>query len=221
MPVDEVDVPTTVAVDPLEHQGLVFEIARMYRCRGIGLRDLVSEGQIGLLIACRRFDPGRGFRFATYACHWIRKTILEAIRNHPRPLRIPLDVLTARANVRNGKVRQDELIPGLRRRIEAADHVLCRRTLADPEVVGRCHVDRRRAGGDRGLSPGTEELLRVLTPAERAVVSSRHGLGGVGEDSWGEIAGRMGVTPQRVRVIYRAALGRMRLHRRATSRAAS
>src|SRR5438067_13874927 len=68
---------------------LVISIAKRYRCRGLSFEDLVQEGIIGLIAAIVRFDPDRGYRFSTYATHWIRQAIGRAIDNHSRLIRLP------------------------------------------------------------------------------------------------------------------------------------
>lgn len=71
---------------------LVISIAKRYRCRGLSFEDLVQEGIIGLMAAIARFDPEKGYRFSTYATHWIRQAIGRAIDNHGRLIRLPSHV---------------------------------------------------------------------------------------------------------------------------------
>lgn len=71
---------------------LVLNIAKHYRNRSIPFEDLVQEGAIGLMNAVERFDPDRGFRFSTYATHWIRQTIGRAIGNKSKSIRLPAHV---------------------------------------------------------------------------------------------------------------------------------
>jgi RNA polymerase primary sigma factor len=74
---------------------LVISIAKRYRCRGLAFEDLVQEGIIGLMAAIARFDPEKGYRFSTYATHWIRQAIGRAIDNHGRLIRLPSHVSDA------------------------------------------------------------------------------------------------------------------------------
>lgn len=71
---------------------LVVSIARRYRCRGLAFEDLIQEGLVGLMAAVSRYDPDRGYRFSTYATHWIRQAIGRAIDNHGRLIRLPSHV---------------------------------------------------------------------------------------------------------------------------------
>jgi len=71
---------------------LVINIAKSYRNRSIPLEDLIQEGAIGLMQAAERFDPDKGFRFSTYATHWIRQSIGRAIDNKSKAIRLPAHV---------------------------------------------------------------------------------------------------------------------------------
>ncbi len=71
---------------------LVINIAKGYRNRAIPLEDLIQEGAIGLMQAAERFDPDKGFRFSTYATHWIRQAIGRAIDNKSKAIRLPAHV---------------------------------------------------------------------------------------------------------------------------------
>ncbi len=71
---------------------LVINIAKGYNCRYIPLEDLIQEGAIGLMQATERFDPDKGFRFSTYATHWIRQAIGRAIDNKGKSIRLPAHI---------------------------------------------------------------------------------------------------------------------------------
>ena len=71
---------------------LVINVARTYHNCLIPFEDLIQEGAIGLMTAAERFDPSKGYRFSTYATHWIRQSISRAIDNKSKPIRLPAHV---------------------------------------------------------------------------------------------------------------------------------
>jgi RNA polymerase primary sigma factor len=84
---------------------LVINIAKTYRNRSIPLEDLIQEGAIGLMQAAERFDPDKGFRFSTYATHWIKQAIGRAIDNKSKAIRLPAHVSQSLRKVEKEKVR--------------------------------------------------------------------------------------------------------------------
>ena len=84
---------------------LVINIAKSYRNRTIPLEDLIQEGAIGLMQAAERFDPDKGFRFSTYATHWIRQSIGRAIDNKSKAIRLPAHVSQSLRRIEREKTR--------------------------------------------------------------------------------------------------------------------
>lgn len=84
---------------------LVINIAKTYRNRSIPLEDLIQEGAIGLMQAADRFDPDKGFRFSTYATHWIRQAIGRAIDNKSKAIRLPAHVSQSLRRIEKERTR--------------------------------------------------------------------------------------------------------------------
>ncbi|MBX3118137.1 MAG: RNA polymerase sigma factor RpoD/SigA [Fimbriimonadaceae bacterium] len=84
---------------------LVINIAKSYRSRAVPLEDLIQEGAIGLMQAAERFDPNKGFRFSTYATHWIRQAIGRAIDNKSKAIRLPAHVSQSLRKVERERIR--------------------------------------------------------------------------------------------------------------------
>lgn len=84
---------------------LVINIAKTYRSKAIPFEDLIQEGAIGLMQAAERFDPEKGFRFSTYATHWIRQAIGRAIDNKSKAIRLPAHVSQSLRRVEKERLR--------------------------------------------------------------------------------------------------------------------
>jgi RNA polymerase primary sigma factor len=194
--------------DPRQYEGLVVSIARRYRGLGLPLDDLISEGQCGLLNACKLFDRSWGVEFMTYATPAIRFAIVNAIAAQAGPIRIPRDLRAAIARGetpdRPGRLRAAIAVAGLQPR--------------DADVA-------RVADRDRGpCAPGADaaalpwEWLRELVgpavaslPTRTAeIVRMRYGLGGHAPMELHAIGRAMGITKERVRQIVQAALAKLR-----------
>ncbi len=95
------------ALDKLTTANLRFvvSVAKQYQNQGMSLTDLINEGNLGLVKAARRFDETRGFKFISYAVWWIRQSILQAINEHGRTVRIPLNKISELSKIKKSKLR--------------------------------------------------------------------------------------------------------------------
>lgn len=131
------------------HLRLAFKIARGYRGYGLPLGDLIAEGNLGLMQAATRFDPDRGFRFATYAVWWVRATIQEYILHNWSLVKIGTTAAQKKLffNLRALKGRLEELEEG-----DLSPAAVCgiatELDVPEAEVVEM----NRRLGGDRSLN---------------------------------------------------------------------
>ena len=90
------------ALDKLVRANLRFvvSVAKQYQNQGLSLQDLIDEGNLGLVKAAQRFDETRGFKFISYAVWWIRQSILQAVAEQARVIRLPMNQVGALAKVK-------------------------------------------------------------------------------------------------------------------------
>lgn len=225
------------ALDRLVESNLRFvvSVARRYANRGVPLDVLVTEGNLGLVRAARRFDPSRGVRFVSYAVWWIRQAMLSALSRDGRIVRIPtgrLDearrVAAARRRLsqeRGRTVRPDELALELgieESRVREALRLRSRDLSLDapaPARSGDPLLDRvadphgedpvRRMERDALAATLRDGLLR-LPEREAEVLRRYYGLDGEEPATLTQIGATLGVSRERVAVLRERALRRLR-----------
>ena len=213
----------------------VVSIAKEYAHYGVPLEDLINEGNLGLLKAAQRFDETRGYKFISYAVWWIRQSILAALANHSKIVRMPLN----RARVLNQiKKATSELQQNLRRKPEP-EEIAVRLNLSIDEVKDTLPLmqdnfflddfvgndedstyldfleDTRSQGPDSGvlendLHDSVERMLRDLKEREALVLRLYYGLGTDKEMTLEEIGQIMGLTRERIRQIKEEAFDKIR-----------
>jgi len=213
----------------------VVSIAKEYAHYGVPLEDLINEGNLGLLKAAQRFDETRGYKFISYAVWWIRQSILAALANHSKIVRMPLN----RARVLNQIKRvSSELQQDLRRK-PLPEEIAARLGLSLDEVkdtlplmqdnfflddyVGNdedsTYLDfledtRSRTPDSRvleeDLMESIERMLCDLKPREARVLRMYYGLGADKEMTLEEIGQIMGLTRERIRQIKEEAFEKIR-----------
>ena len=214
---------------------LVVRVARRYLNRGLSLLDLIEEGNLGLLHAVTKFQPGRGTRFSTYAVWWIRQAVSRALANQARMIRLPvhIEVLLGRYMKKKAALTQDlgrapnteEIAKALGQPVEEVEHIerVSQRPVSLDAPIGQDGggtlqdlVKDAEALPGAGLAAALrarEDLARVLRDlpeAERGVLELRFGLEGEEPRTLESIGRQLGITRERVRQIEAAALARLR-----------
>ncbi len=212
----------------------VVSVAKQYQNQGLSLPDLINEGNLGLIKAAEKFDETRGFKFISYAVWWIRQSILQALAEQSRIVRLPLNQVGSLNKINKAFARfeqEHERVPSPEEL--ASELELPREKVTDTlRVAGRhISVDAPFADGednslldvlvnpdspnaDRGLineSLATEidRALETLTERERDIIRYFFGIG-CSEMTLEEIGEKFDLTRERVRQIKEKAIRRLR-----------
>ncbi|MFI3287770.1 MAG: RNA polymerase sigma factor RpoD/SigA [Rikenellaceae bacterium] len=212
----------------------VVSVAKQYQNQGLTLPDLINEGNLGLIKAAEKFDETRGFKFISYAVWWIRQSILQALAEQSRIVRLPLNQVGSLNKINKASARfeqENERTPSSEELARVLD--LPKEKVQDTMRVSGRHisVDAPFAEGednslldvlvnsdspnaDRTLineSLGVEidRALSTLTDRERDIVKYFFGIGAA-EMTLEEIGDEFGLTRERVRQIKEKAIRRLR-----------
>ena len=218
----------------------VVSVAKQYQNQGLSLPDLINEGNLGLIKAAQRFDETRGFKFISYAVWWIRQSILQALAEQSRIVRLPLNKvgLTNRISKAFSQLEQEyEREPSAEELAEALD-------LEIDEVASTLNMSNRHVSMDSPLGEGEdntlidvmhnpnaestdEELdhkqslqteidrsLKTLTERQQEVIRYFFGIGVDHPLSLEDIGERFNLTRERVRQIKDKAISKLKTNTR-------
>ncbi len=215
---------------------LVVTVAKRLGRLHMPLQDRVQEGNLGLLKAVDRFDPERGFRFATYAAWWIRHTVTRALMRHGRTVRVPAHLHVVFNKVRRvrpilaAELGREPTVEEIATRIDAEVARVCtaieameRRSVgleapvgsADGRTIGELLPDDRAGEWTERLERGIDvpralRALSVLDSKGLDIVRRRYGLGDSDTATLRELGTRYGVSRERIRQLQVRALADMR-----------
>jgi RNA polymerase sigma factor (sigma-70 family) len=212
----------------------VLRIASEFRDLGLPFEDLVNEGNLGLLKAAKRYDADRGYKFTTYAVWWIRKSILKALGEQTRVVRVPVYMLRQRKQLQaaqkspfvgNGSRRSSngtakpELTENRKDRLTElplTELSLDKKIGEDGNIsLGDSLADVKSRNPEESLLRSeaqdlVNEAIGMLSDQERTVIRYRFGLAGGRPLVLKQIGSRLGISRERVRQIEVQAKNRMR-----------
>ena len=224
------------ALDKLTKANLRFvvSVAKQYQNQGLSLPDLINEGNLGLIKAAEKFDETRGFKFISYAVWWIRQSILQALAEQSRIVRLPLNQVGSLNKINKALARfeqENERTPSPEELAVVLDipkekvsdtlrvsgrHVSVDAPFADGEDNNLLDVlvNADSPNADRGLineslSTEVDRALATLTERERDIIKYFFGIG-CSEMTLEEIGDKFGLTRERVRQIKEKAIRRLR-----------
>ncbi len=212
----------------------VVSVAKQYQNQGLSLPDLINEGNVGLIKAAEKFDETRGFKFISYAVWWIRQSILQAIAEQSRLVRLPLNQVGSVNKITrelNKFEQEHERKPSVNEIAERVD--LPEDKIADAMKANSRHVsmDAPIADGEdssmidflsgdssntdrelaiESLKAEVSRILKLLTDKEQKVLRAFFGIDGSPEMTLDEIGEKYNLTRERVRQIKEKALRRLR-----------
>lgn len=212
----------------------VVSVAKQYQNQGLSLPDLINEGNVGLIKAAEKFDETRGFKFISYAVWWIRQSILQAIAEQSRLVRLPLNQVGSVNKITRvlNKFEQEH------ERKPSVDEIAERVDLPEDKIADAMKANSRYVSMDAPIADGKDSsmidflsgdssntdrelaieslkaevsrILKLLTDKEQKVLRAFFGIDGSPEMTLDEIGEKYNLTRERVRQIKEKALRRLR-----------
>ena len=211
---------------------LVVSIAKRYVGQGVLFMDLVQEGSIGLIRAAEKFDYSKNFKFSTYATWWIKQSIIRAIANHSKTIRIPVHMADKIRKYKSvilssdfgrepteqeladflcvsisklQKIRNSIILEPISLETSVTDDLCLRDFIEDKS----CNNPEEQTK-DTFLKLGIPELFNVLTEREKSVITHRFGINFEKPKTLAEVGDMLGYSKERIRQIEENALTKMR-----------
>jgi RNA polymerase primary sigma factor len=227
----------TKALDKLVRANLRFvvSVAKQYQNRGLSLDDLINEGNLGLIKAANRFDETRGFKFISFAVWWIRQSIMEAVSNHSRIVRLPLNKIGILNKYANAVSRLEQSLgrqPSMDEIVESIGDEKSDFASLKGHMFKHSSLDARISEEDsptmgemmtsddferpdellvtESLKIDIKRSISRLNPMERDVLESHFGLSGGEQLTLSEIAVNTGYSKERIRQIKDKAIRSLR-----------
>ncbi|MBL7052540.1 MAG: RNA polymerase sigma factor RpoD/SigA [Candidatus Marinimicrobia bacterium] len=213
----------------------VVSVAKDYQGQGLPLTDLINEGNLGLIKASERFDETRGFKFISYAVWWIRQSILQALAEHSRIVRLPLNRVGTISKISKSSERLEQVHERKPNELEiGADLEMKSAEVTDAIRISKRHhsLNAPFRDGEKNslmdiiednntITPETPlmgeslheeiiESLKTLKPREREVIEMYFGINRKYASTLNEIGERFELTRERVRQIKEKAIWRLR-----------
>ncbi|MEZ5197784.1 MAG: RNA polymerase sigma factor RpoD/SigA [Bacteroidales bacterium] len=213
----------------------VVSVAKQYQNQGLSLPDLINEGNLGLIKAAKRFDETRGFKFISYAVWWIRQSILQALAEQSRIIRLPLNQVGSLNKIKKATSKLEQEFE----RAPSAEEIAEKLEMPDYKIDAAKKITTRYISMDAPLTqddetkfldvfvsddtPHTDETLMreslareiqrslaTLTKKERDVINLYYGIGMPHGLTLEEIGAKFDLTRERVRQIKEKAIRRLK-----------